>query len=86
MPLLASRGLSIGPKGRLYSASARSVMLYGSEPCLIKEEDVIRLERNVARMVIWMCSVRTEDTISTEEFKTRQKFNSMRKYLQDRRL
>ena len=86
MPLLASRGLSIGTKGRLYSASARSVMLYGKESCLIKVEDVIRLEWNVARMVRWMCSVRTEDAISTEESKTRQKFNSMRQYLQDRRL
>ena len=29
--LLATRGLPLGEKGRLYSACARSVMLYGTE-------------------------------------------------------
>ena len=31
MPLLASRGLPFGAKGKLYSACLRTVMLSGSE-------------------------------------------------------
>ena len=51
LPLVASRGLPLGAKGRLYSACVHSVMLYGSETWPVKEEDVIRLERNDAKMV-----------------------------------
>ena len=46
-------------KGRLYSAYVRSIMLYGSETCLVKE-DVIRLEKDDARMVRCVCNVRPE--------------------------
>ena len=55
--LLSSRGLHLRPKGRLYSACVRSVTLRGSENWPVKEEDVIRRERNDARMVRWMCYV-----------------------------
>ena len=44
MLLLASRGLILGSKGRFHMRS--SVMLYGSETWPVKEDDVIRLERN----------------------------------------
>ena len=44
MLLLASRGLTLGSKGRFRMHS--SVMLYGSETWPVKEDDVIRLERN----------------------------------------
>ena len=33
----------------------------------IKEDDLIRLERDNARMVRWMCNVMPEDWISAEE-------------------
>ena len=39
-------------------------MLYGSDACLVKEEDVIRLERNGKKMVKLMCNVKPEDKIS----------------------
>ena len=77
MPLLASRDLPSGAKGRLYSVGVRSVALHGSETLPIQEEDVIRLERNVARMVRLICNVRP-NTISAEELWTRLKLKSMR--------
>ena len=57
MPLLARRGLPLRAKGRSYSAYVRSFVLYGIETWSVKEEDVIRLERNDARMVRWMVTL-----------------------------
>ena len=85
MPLLLSRDAALGAKGRLYSACMCIVMLYGSETCPDKE-DLITLERNDAKMARWMCNVRPEDRICSEEFRTRLKLKSMREYVQDRRL
>ena len=56
-------------------------MLYGSDTWPVKKEDVIRLERNDARIVRWMCNVRPEDSISAEEPRTRLKLKSVRKCL-----
>ena len=67
VPLLASRGLSLGAKARLYSACMHSIMLYWGKRWPSKEEDVIRLERNDARMVRWKCNVKPEDRISAKE-------------------
>ena len=47
---------------------------------------MIRLERNDARTVRWLCNVLSEDRISAEELRTRLKLKSMRECLQDRRL
>ena len=47
---------------------------------------MIRLERNDARMVLRICNVRPEERISAEELRISMKLNSMREYLQDRRL
>ena len=41
-------------------------MVYGSEALLVKKEDVIRLERNNARMVRWICNVIPENGILGE--------------------
>ena len=63
VPLLASKGLSLASKGRLYQACVRSVMLYASETWPLKEEDLARLERNDASMVRWMCRVQLNEHI-----------------------
>ena len=84
VPLLTSRGLPLGDKGR-YPACVRSVMLYRSETWIIKEEGVIKLERNDARKVQWMCNIRTETRILAKELRTGLKLNSMKQYLQDSR-
>ena len=54
-------------KDKLYSACAQSVKLYGIEPWSVKE-DVIRLQRNDARMVTWMYN---ENRISAEKLRTK---------------
>ena len=54
LPLLTLRGTSLPLKGRLYAVCMRSVMLYGSETWVIKNEDEQRYERNEMRMVRWM--------------------------------
>ena len=51
MPLLVSRGLPLGAKGKMYSACVSYVMPCGSETWLFKEEDVIRLEWKHSRMM-----------------------------------
>ena len=58
-------------------------MLYGSGTWSAKEESVIRVERNDARMVRFMCNVRPDDRISAEEHRTRLKLSSMRGFLQN---
>ena len=73
MPLLASRVLPLGAKGRLYSGCVLSIMLYGSETWPIKEKDVIRLERNDTRIVRLMFNVRPEEKISGEKLRTQLK-------------
>ena len=52
VPFLTSRALHLGAKSRLYSAFVCSIMLYGNETWPVKEENVIRLKRNHARMVM----------------------------------
>ena len=61
-------------------------MLYRRETLPIKEEYVIRLEKNERRMARWKFNVRSEDRISAEELSIRLKSKSMRESLQDRRL
>ena len=62
------------------------LLLFGDETWSFKEEYVIRLERNVAKMVRRMCNVRLEDRISVNVLRARLKLNSMWECLQDRRL
>ena len=59
MPLLASRGLPLGAEGRLHSAGVHSLMLYGSKTWPVKKEDMVKLERNDAWMVRWICNAGT---------------------------
>ena len=73
MPLSASRGLSLEVKSRFYSACVRSMTLYASETCPVKE-DVIRSDATIVR---WMCNVRPEKRISAEECRNRLKLKSM---------
>ena len=86
MPLLASESFPLGAKDMLYPACAYGVMHYVSGTCPVKEEDVIRLERNDARITRSMCNITPQDMISAEELTIRQKLKSMREFLQDRRL
>lgn len=84
--LLTSRVLSLLAKGRLYEACVRSVMLYGSETWAVKEEDLVRLERNDMRMIRWMCNVSLRDRESSDELRSRLGIHNIRDVVQTRRL
>jgi len=83
---LTGRTFPLRTKGRLYQACVRSVMLYGSETWPVKEEDVVRLERNDMRMIRWMCGVSLSDRHSSQALRARLGLASIRESLQSRRL
>ena len=49
-----------------------------SETWSVKGDDVLRLERNDARVVRWMSNVKTEDRISVVKFRNRLQLNTIR--------
>ena len=85
MSFLADRGLPLGAKGRIYSACGCSIF-YESQVWPVKEEDMVKLERNAAKMVRWIINVGSENRISEEELRTRLKLKSIKECLQDRSL
>ena len=76
----------VGVKNSLYSACVCSVMVHRSETWLVKEEDIIRIERSDAGINRWISNVRSEDKIFAEELRPRLKFNSLNECFQDGRL
>ena len=70
-PVLTSRGASLKVKGKVYRTCVQRVMVYGSETWPMKVEDVQRLERTERMMVRWMCGVRLNNRISSEELNGR---------------
>lgn len=60
-------------------------MLYKSKTCPVKE-DVIRSDRNDAKVIRWICNFRPEDSISAEELRATLKLNSMKEYLLNTKL
>ena len=51
LPLLTNRSVPVGAKRKLYSVFERSLIHHRSKTCLVKEEDVIKLQRNDTKMV-----------------------------------
>lgn len=58
-------------------STGKSVMLYGSETCLGKDQGVIKLENNDVRVIRWMNNVRLEGRFSAVELRSILKLNSM---------
>ncbi len=50
-PLLTMRGIYLHMKGTLYATCMGNAMLYGSETCLVKDNDWKRLESTDNSMV-----------------------------------
>ena len=86
LPVLTTRGFSLRSKGRMYQACVRSVMLYASETWALREEDLVRLERNDMRMIRWMCGVTLRDRKSSEELRQRLGVESIRECIRKGRL
>ena len=77
--------MALGAKSRLHSACVCSLILYGGETWPVQEQDVIRLERNDARILRQMYNVKPGEMISGE-LRTRLKLKNIVKCLHDRRL
>ena len=86
LPVLTTRGFSLRSKGRMYQACVRSIMLYASETWALREEDLVRLERNDMRMIRWMCGVSLRDRKSSEELRQRLGVESIRECVRKGRL
>ena len=72
LPLLTSRDFPLGAISRSYSTCVCNVMLYGSDTWLVKEDSVIKLEWNYAKMVSSISNIRPEYRNPAGEFKKSQ--------------
>ena len=61
-------------------------MIYGNESCPVKEEGLLGQESNDVRLVRCTCSVRPEERITVEDFKTSLKLKRMRERVMDKTL
>lgn len=86
LPFITNRRMPLTSKDRIYSRYVRSVMSHWNRIRPVKEEDVIWLWRNDARMIRWMCSVRPKENDSYEAPRARLKSNSMRECSKYRKL
>ena len=58
---------SLTMKGMVYRSCVRSAMLYGSETCCLKENEMIILRKTERAMVKSMCGVKLVDRKNTED-------------------
>ncbi|MBJ5695539.1 hypothetical protein JGG83_23085, partial [Salmonella enterica subsp. enterica serovar Derby] len=68
-PILTSKGASLRLKGKIYQSCVRSCMMYGSETCVMKNEDVEKLVRTEMRMIRWMCGAKLSDRRANAELR-----------------
>ena len=69
-PILTTRGVSTRLKGKFYRMCVQRVMVYGSETCPMRIEELRRLKR-AERMIRWMCEVTLKDRCKSEELRKR---------------
>ena len=65
LSLLTNRHIPLVVRGYVYSASVRSVMLYGAETWATTADTMSRLRRNDRAMLRWMCNVKLNDKVSS---------------------
>ena len=65
LPVLSSRHLSFKTRGCVYSSCVRSAMLHASETWPLTKPNLQRLQRNDRVMIIQICNVRPQDTVTT---------------------
>jgi hypothetical protein len=78
MPILTMKRFPLLLKGKVYDACVRSAMTYASETWPVKMDDINRMERNEMRMVRWMCGVKLQDRITSQELRRRLGIKSIR--------
>ena len=67
LPLLTSRRLSLTTHGHLYQSYIRIAMSYGCECWGPIVADTLHLQRNDCIMIRWICNVKLEDHIASDD-------------------
>ena len=87
LPLIDSRGVSLGMKGEIYRTCVRPAMLHGSETWPVRVADTDRLHRAEMSMIRWMCSSKLEDGVPSATLRNRLGgITPIRDYARRRRL
>ena len=85
-PVLTSRHIPFPVRGRVYSTCVRAAMLHGSETWGPKTDELQRLRRNDRAMVRWICGVRPQDNVSSDDLLAKLGLADIGKVLSSRRL
>ena len=85
-PVLTSRHIPFPVRGRVYSTCVRAAMLHGSETWGPKTDELQRLRRNDRAMVLWICGVRPQDNVSSDDLLAKLGLADIGKVLSSRRL
>ena len=75
--VLTNSGISLKVRGHVYSACIRSVLLYASETCAVKVDDIHRLVRNDNAIVRWICSAKLCEKIPMSDLRPRKGISSI---------
>ena len=71
MTNIDTRGVSLRLKEKFYRMCVQRVMVYGSETCPMRIEELRRLKRAERMMIRWMCGVTLKNRYKSEEFRKR---------------
>ena len=85
-PVLTSRHIPFPVRGRVYSTCVRAAMLHGSETWGPKTDELQRLRRNDRAMVRWICGVRPQDNVGSDDLLAKLGLADIGKVLSSRRL
>ena len=67
LPIITNRGIWLGNRGNIFSSCIRKILLYGCETWPASSETTRRLTSADNGMVRWICGVRLEQRIRTQE-------------------
>ena len=84
--LLTCKAISLNTHGQMYNSCVRGTMLYSSECWALRQEDKERLERSERAMLLWLCSIKKEQRVSTNSLLSRLKLKSLDSVLRCTRL
>ena len=85
-PVLTSRHIPFPVRGHVYSTCVRAAMLHGSETWGPKADELQRLRRNDRAMVRWICGVRPQDNVNSDDLLAKLGLADIGKVLSSRRL
>ena len=86
LSLLTNRHIPLVVRGYVYSASVRSVMLYGAETWATTADTMSPLRRNDRAMLRWMCNVKLNDKVSSGSILSKRGLQDIETILRTNRL